>query len=71
MTAKMLSVIALVLGVIGLVAEYLAFFPSKSGATGIAGAVLLSAGVIATALLMSAGTIATAITEGSNRTEVR
>ena len=43
--------VGVILGVIGLIAQYANFFPSKDGATGIAGAILVSAGMIAIAII--------------------
>ena len=50
MNAKVLTVVALVLGAIAVCGEFANFFISKQGAVGIIGAILLAGGVISLAI---------------------
>jgi hypothetical protein len=48
---EMLATSTLFLGVLGIVAEVLNFFPGRGGVTGIMGAMLFSAAIIALAII--------------------
>ena len=46
MHIKRTAIIIMVLGALGIIADVLEFFPTKTGAYAIAGAVLIAAGVL-------------------------
>lgn len=51
MNAKTMAMVSVVLGAVGILAEFANFFLSKNGATGIVGAILFAGGVIALAVV--------------------
>jgi hypothetical protein len=53
MNARTMAMVSLVLGAVGILAEFANFFPSKHGATGIVGAILFASGVIALAVVQT------------------
>ena len=53
MNAKVLSLVSMGLGAIGVLAELANIFPAKCGATGILGAILFAGGLISVAIVQT------------------